>query len=245
MRVLILAYDRLFGFKFTQSPQDSLVEKLGTSVYLFIPVNFARLGYEDVDNQNKWEIHRPLCFIDFNPARRVYYHFNWFPEDQNDLSIAFFPLSLPVREESFIRTAVLGNDSPYGDMIFKVVKIFDEGKFQVLKRTCFVRPVADAQLSSILKVPSGSKEIQAVRFYDKYRRSIPTSYSIDNNLGIISTHVPVGTDTSKLVIDFDFLGFEVIPPLMKLYNFTVPVVFTVHAEDDSTKAYSVEVFGDV
>ena len=82
----------------------------------------------------------------------MYYHFNWFPEDQAELSIAYFELNAPVAAESFIRTATIDGVSSYGDMIFKIVKIFDEGMFRVLKRTCFIKPLSDQNLADLLKV---------------------------------------------------------------------------------------------
>jgi hypothetical protein len=213
---------------------------MGPLVNLFVPVDYTRLGYEDVDNRFKFQNHTLNCFIDFNPARRVFYHFNWFPEDQQDLSIAYFKLSAPVKEESFIRTKVLGNDSPYGDMIYKVVKILDEGKFKVLKRTCFVRPVSDSQLNTLLMLPTSTKEILTFKVVD-----FPQVGIIDDALNTITLHLPVGTLLDELKIDYSFVGNLTDPETGRVLDFTIPQTITVTAQDSSTRVYTVTVVADV
>lgn len=147
-----MAYNNLFNYKAALSYQDKMVDIQGVVVTLFKPVALEKVGYEDVDNSGRFIPTKQKCMVDFNPGRKVYYHFNWFPDDMADLSVAFFRTEVEIGAEYFFRTATIEQVSPYGDLVFKVVRVFDEGKYSVLKRTCFVRAINDRQLFETLVV---------------------------------------------------------------------------------------------
>jgi hypothetical protein len=64
--------------------------------------------------------------------------------------MAYFPTNSVVREGAFVRTAVSSGVSTWGDLLFSVVRVVDEGQFKTLKRTYFMRPVVSAELHRLL-----------------------------------------------------------------------------------------------
>jgi hypothetical protein len=110
-------------------------------------------GYEDVLNSKKpnYRYISPVkAFVDLQPRRSVFYKFNWFPEDQDELTAITFHPAVEVFADSFVRTTVAGNPSPYGDLLFKIVRVFDTGKYKVLSRVCFGKPMVDQQVWKML-----------------------------------------------------------------------------------------------
>jgi hypothetical protein len=123
-----------------------MVDKQGFNMLMAIPKDLTKVGYEDIDNKERWIITPIRGFINFNPQRREFYSRSWFPDGQEDLVTAYFRLQDPVTMHCLIRTRDFEIVSQYGDFVFSVAKIFDDGMFKVLKRTCFLRPVIDRQV---------------------------------------------------------------------------------------------------
>lgn len=148
---------------------DRLVALWGQPVTVFIPSSFRELGYENQSPSRildqtgvpstgtTFERWNTEAFIDFKVQRRTLYHFNWFPQDADELCTAFFKFSANVGEGAYVRTAQLDNASKWGDLLFRVVKVMEDGRYQALKRYHFLRPVVGSELHNLLELgPRGS-----------------------------------------------------------------------------------------
>jgi hypothetical protein len=127
-------------FRATQLMQDAVVDRHGIPVVIWRPIDKQKMvGYEM--DPTLYTQDYTKCYINFSPKRRVFYHFNWFPEGEAQVIGMFFFLSTPVEADMLIRTVPeeSGAESamPSGDLLFRISKVFDEGKYKVLKRTCF------------------------------------------------------------------------------------------------------------
>jgi hypothetical protein len=145
-----MAFRSMFTYDIAQKTQDAVLKHMGVEVTVFAPRDPLRMqGYENLADFDQF---KAVCFIDFNPKRRVFYHFNWFPEDQDQVIAAYFPVATNVAVDWFIRTKTIQQVSPYGDLLFKIVKIGDDGKYIPLKRTVFLNAVSDATMLEFLEV---------------------------------------------------------------------------------------------
>lgn len=106
-------------------------------------------GYE---NDYHFEQRLSKVAIDFQVKRRWFYHFNWFPENEDRLSMGYFHLSEDIAVDDFIRTKTIEHVSPYGDLMFRIVKIGDMGKFFSLKRVAFLYAIDDQNMYRLLEV---------------------------------------------------------------------------------------------
>lgn len=158
-----MGYEALVNYDFFLKFQDKALEKVGQPCSIWVPKQQVTLGYEDLGTwieqwtgvsniSNSFETFQANIWIEFSVKRGVYYHFNLNPEDEDNkqLVMAYLPTNSLVREGSFIRTAIPGAVSVWGDMTFAVVRVVDEGQFKTLKRTYFLRPVVSAELNRLL-----------------------------------------------------------------------------------------------
>ena len=134
----------------------------GQPCSIFTPTNQTNLGYENVNYDeikrldtdivlgNKYQRYESRIWINFTISKSVFYHFNWFPEEGEELCSAFIKSDVPLHENDYIRTAIPGATSIWGDMIFVVAAIKDDGLGQVLKRTYFLKPTNNADLKKEL-----------------------------------------------------------------------------------------------
>ena len=145
-------FQAMMGYNYLLNQQAAEVDRYGVPVTVAAPKVRTMEGYEDELNKKKenYEFSVVKAFIDFNPKRGVFYKFNWVPEDADELVAVVFHPSMAVFADVFIRTTAVGNPSPYGDVLLKVVKVFDTGKYQVLNRTCFCKVMSDEQLWRML-----------------------------------------------------------------------------------------------
>ena len=138
---------------------DRLVSLWGQPVTVFIPSSLRELGYE---NQSPSRIldqtgvpSTGTTFERWNTE--AFIDFNWFPQDADELCTAFFKFSANVGEGAYVRTAQLDNASKWGDLLFRVVKVMEDGRYQALKRSHFLRPVVGSELHNLLELgPRGS-----------------------------------------------------------------------------------------
>lgn len=144
--------------------QNKNLEIWGQPCTIYVPRNSTNLGYENVTEMevdrmdsdrilaNRYDSFRSRIWINFTVEKSVFYKFNYFPEDAEELSMAFMTSNSKVRENSYIRTAVPEQTSVWGDMIFQVVKIQDVGLAKTLKRIYFLKPTSANELYSALGV---------------------------------------------------------------------------------------------
>ena len=137
---------------------DKQLEIWGQPALVYSPERKVALGYEDtgyneIDRMNSDKVlgnkyHKAPCriWINFTIPKSVFYKFNWFPQDGEELCMAFLNSESPIKENDYIRTATPKATSIYGDMIFEIRKIQDIGLAQVLERIYFLKPTANADL---------------------------------------------------------------------------------------------------
>ena len=142
--------------------QDRNLEIWGQPCTVYSPERKTALGYEDTDyNQidkmnsdktlgNIYHKTQGRIWINFTIPKNVFYRFNWFPDDSEELCMAVMNSESPVKENDYVRTAVPGCTSIWGDMIMEVRKIIDTGKGQVLQRQYFLKPTSNADLQKQL-----------------------------------------------------------------------------------------------
>ena len=146
-------YRGLARYNYLLLQQAQEIEKMGWPVTVALPKTGQRMvGYE-IDTNPKAEDYdwkTPKAIVKFTPGRSVFYKFNWVPDDADELSVIYFSPSAPVFADAYVRTQTVDNPTPYGDVIFKVVRVFDEGIYRTLRRTCFCRMMNDEQLWNVL-----------------------------------------------------------------------------------------------
>jgi hypothetical protein len=158
-----MSVDDLIGYDALIQITNKSLDIYGQPASIWVPKRQDTLGYEDLgkwvekftgvkDIANEYQPFRGKVWVEFNVKRGVFYHFNLNPDDEDNRQLvqAFLPANSIVREGSFIRTAVPDGVSIWGDLIFSVVKVVDEGQFKTLKRTYFMRPVVSEELNNLL-----------------------------------------------------------------------------------------------
>lgn len=146
-----MALHNMHNFRASSSVQDAVIDKFGIPVVIFKPkATLKMIGYEHVD-PTQWDKFTGVkAYIDFNPKRRVFYHYNWFPEGDTQVQSIAFPISFPIVADMLVRTSpmpgVTESSMPSGDLLFRIVKVVEEGKYKVLKRLCFAVLVPDRTL---------------------------------------------------------------------------------------------------
>jgi len=142
--------------------QDKQLEIFGQPCTVYSPQRKTAMGYEDtkpsyvekIDSDkvlgNLYNKKESRIWINFTIPKNVFYRFNWFPEDGEELCMAFLNSDSPVKENDYIRTATTEATSIWGTMLFSVVKIIDTGLAQVLQRTYFLKPTNNADLQKEL-----------------------------------------------------------------------------------------------
>lgn len=142
--------------------QNKQLEIWGQPCTVYSPLNKTALGYENTNFSeiemmnsdkvlgNRFEKRLSRIWINFTIPKKVFYHFNWFPEDSEELCLAFLNSESQVREGDYIRTATTEATSIWGNMIFSVKKIQDEGLANVLQRSYFLKPTNNADLQKEL-----------------------------------------------------------------------------------------------
>jgi hypothetical protein len=138
--------------------QNKQLEIWGQPCTIYTPLNKTALGYENTNfNEiemmnsdkvlgNRFEKRLSKIWINFTIPKKVFYHFNWFPEDGEELCLAFLNSESQVREGDYVRTATTEATSIWGNMIFSVKKIQDDGLANVLQRSYFLKPTNNADL---------------------------------------------------------------------------------------------------
>lgn len=157
-----MSIENLLNYENYIEYMDRQLEIWGQPCMVFSPERKIALGYEDTDYNeidrmntdkvlgNKYHKAPGRIWINFTIQKSVFYRFNWFPEDGEELCMAVLNSESPVKENDYIRTAIPEATSIYGDMILQVRKIQDVGLAQVLQRFYFLKPTANADLHNEL-----------------------------------------------------------------------------------------------
>lgn len=150
------------GYESYINLQNKQLEIWGQPCTIYGLKQKVALGYEDTSFSavekmnsdkvlgNQYTKHQSRIWINFTIEKKVFYKFNWFPEDSEELCLAFLNSDSTVREDDYIRTAIPESTSIWGDMLFQVKYIKDTGLAQVLQRAYFLKPVNNADLQKEL-----------------------------------------------------------------------------------------------
>ena len=138
--------------------QDRNLEIWGQPCTVYSPERKTALGYEDTDYSqidkmgsdkvlgNTYHKSQSRIWINFNPNKSVFYRFNFFPEEGEELYIAFLDSESVIHENDYIRTAIPEATSIWGDLILEIRAIRDIGLANVLQRIYFLKPTGNADL---------------------------------------------------------------------------------------------------
>lgn len=141
---------------------DKQLEIWGQPATVYSPERKIALGYEDtgyneIDRMNSDKVlgnkyHKAPCriWINFTIPKSVFYKFNYFPQDSEELCMAVLNSDSPIKENDYIRTALPEATSIWGSLCFEVRKIQDVGFANVLQRLYFLKPTANADLQKEL-----------------------------------------------------------------------------------------------
>ena len=153
-----MSIENLLNYEAYIRYMDKQLEIWAQPCTIFAPERKIALGYEDttyseIDRMNSDEVlgnkyHKTQgrIWINFTVSKSVYYKHNWFPDEGEDLCMAFINSESPVNEHDYIVTAIPEATSIWGTMYFEVRKILDDGLANVLKRTYLLKPTNNADL---------------------------------------------------------------------------------------------------
>lgn len=134
----------------------------GQPITVITPSSKIALGYENNTSEkiesetgvkkagNKFTSFETKGFINFNPKKNVFYKFNYFPDDSTEMVTCVLESTSQVRDGCYIRTSTEEATSIWGDMIYKVEKIVDSGKYKTLSRMYFLSPTSAEDLKNSL-----------------------------------------------------------------------------------------------
>lgn len=157
-----MSIENFLNYEHYISYMDKQLSIWGQPATVFSPERKVGLGYEDTNYSeieklntdvvlgNKYHKTQSRIWINFTVSKSVYYHFNWFPEEGEELCSAYINSDNPINEHDYIVTAIPEATSIWGTMYFEVRKILDDGLANVLKRTYMLKPVNNADLRNEL-----------------------------------------------------------------------------------------------
>ena len=153
--------ERLFNYTYYRNYVSKTLQVYGQPCLLINRPNPTFLGYEDGLEESlehgysspipqAFTTYEAKCWIEFNIRKSVFYHFNWFPENSEDLVACYIDLPETAKEFNYIRTSIAGQVSIWGENMFSIERVMDDGMFKTLTRTYFLRPVVSQELKSLL-----------------------------------------------------------------------------------------------
>lgn len=154
----VMSIENFLNYESYINYMDKQLEIWAQPCTIFSPERKVNLGYEDTNYSeidemntdvvlgNKYHKTQGRIWINFTVSKSTYYHFNWFPEEGEELCSAFINSDSGINEHDYIVTAIPEATSIWGTMYFEVRKILDDGLAQVLKRTYMLKPVNNADL---------------------------------------------------------------------------------------------------
>lgn len=154
----VMSIENFLNYESYINYMDKQLEIWAQPCTIFSPERKVNLGYEDTNYSeidemntdvvlgNKYHKTQGRIWINFTVSKSTYYHFNWFPEEGEELCSAFINSDSGINEHDYIVTAIPEATSIWGIMYFEVRKILDDGLAQVLKRTYMLKPVNNADL---------------------------------------------------------------------------------------------------
>ena len=157
-----MSIENFLNYEHYISYMDKVLSIWGQPATVFSPERKVSLGYEntnyseieklntDVVLGNKYHKTQSRIWINFTVSKSVYYHFNWFPEEGEELCSAYINSDSPINEHDYIVTAIPEATSIWGTLTFSVRKILDDGFANVLKRTYLLKPLNNADLQKEL-----------------------------------------------------------------------------------------------
>lgn len=157
-----MSIENLLNYESYINYMDKQLEIWAQPCTIFSPERKVNLGYEDTNYSeidemntdvvlgNKYHKAQGRIWINFTIEKSVFYKFNFFPDDSEELCIAFINSESQVHENDYIRTAIPEATSIWGDLIMEVRAIKDRGLANVLQRVYFLKPTGNLDLHNEL-----------------------------------------------------------------------------------------------
>ena len=134
-----MSIENFLNYKAYIELQNKQLQVWGQPCTIYAPKNITNLGYENVKISeveamnsdeilaNSYDKYESRIWINFNPSKSVFYKFNYFPDDADELSTAFMKSNSFTRENAYIRTAVPGQTSIWGTWFLKFANYLTMG----------------------------------------------------------------------------------------------------------------------
>jgi hypothetical protein len=143
-------------FAYPRALQDDLAQKWGVKFYYFKAKNQIATGYEDIQNvinagESGWVAHPVYGQVFYGVKRSVLWRYGWDPASQNELATGIFRSDSNIGYDDFITVNNLDGLSAFRDVIFRVAKVEDGGRYRTLQRICYLRIVSSAEVNKLFQ----------------------------------------------------------------------------------------------
>ncbi len=156
-----MAIEDLINYNASLDYFKSGVEIFGQRISFFVPNHLKMHGNENIDKikeeatgvpniATSYKAYSIKGFIDFNLRKSVMFHFNWFPEDADQVCVLVTAPTSLITIDSYVRTSVLEGNSVWGDSVFTIRKIFDDGMYKILSRFYMMVPIVSKELNEVI-----------------------------------------------------------------------------------------------
>ncbi len=156
-----MGIEDLISYSASREYFKSGVEIFGQRISFFNPDRKNLHGYENLDRikeeatgvpniATSYNAYSVKGFIDFTLRKSVMHHFNWFPEDADQVCVLVTSPQDLITIDSYIRTSVIESVSVWGDIVFSIRKIFDDGMYKILSRFYMLTPIVSKELNEVL-----------------------------------------------------------------------------------------------
>lgn len=163
----LVAYDAYLNYI------RSAINIFGQQISFFVPNRESFYGYENIDKAKEeatgvpniatsYKAYQTKAFIDFTLCRSIMNRFSWFPEDSDKYCILYTTPNDLITQETIVRTSTPGDISSWGDMMFSVYRIFDDGLYKTLSRSIILVPISSQELNVLLSPDRYQDKIRIV-----------------------------------------------------------------------------------
>ncbi len=136
-----MGIENLISYDASLAYFKSGVDIFGQRLSFFTPDRKNTYGNENMDKikeeatgvpniSTSYKAYSVKGFIDFILRKSVMHHFNWFPEDADQVCVLVTTPNSLITIDSYIRTSIIDSVSVWGDIIFSIRKIFDDGTYK-------------------------------------------------------------------------------------------------------------------
>ncbi len=156
-----MAIEDLINYNASLRYFESGVGIFGQRISFFTPDRKNLYGHENIDKikeeatgvpsiSTSYKAYSIKGFIDFTLRKSIMHHFNWFPEDTDQICVLVTTPTSLITVDSYIRTSVIEGVSVWGDTTFSIRKIFDDGMYKILSRFYMLVPIVSRELNETI-----------------------------------------------------------------------------------------------